>query len=189
MEPDRQDGEPHRKEGMTDVRRFGDDAHSRVSSNLSPGQHSFHTSRREVPEELRPFTISGSTGDFAALPVLSGTKGDTPSSIRGMEVPGGSRVVSMRRIRRDRDRKEHHVNTDDTLLWPHATGGVWTAHPYRDDHRISSLSADTGLDIELDPYNLNPDMPKRGSIASLRERGVLTAFSIGDRSRRTATGG
>jgi hypothetical protein len=164
---------------MADVRRFGDEAYSWVSSNLSPGEYSLYTSRDEVPEELRSFTASGSTGDFVALLVLSGTTGDSPSRIRDMEVPAGSRVASMRRVRRDRDRKGYHLNTDDTLLWPDSTGGVWKAHPYRDDHRISSLSTEAGLDAELDPYNLDPGMSQRGPIASLRERGVLTPFSTG----------
>lgn len=84
---------------MTDVRRFGDEAYSWVSSNHSPGEYSLF------------------------------------------------------------DRKGHHLNTDDTLLRPDSPGGVWKADSYRDDHRVSSISTDAGLDVELDPYNLDPGMP------------------------------
>lgn len=53
---------------------------------------------------------------------------------------------------------------------------MWLHSPERDDHYDSSVSCDAGLEGYLRRFKLE-DVPARGSIDDLRERGVLVSFT------------
>lgn len=114
--------------------------------------------------------------DFAGLLAMSSTSNASPQPIGGIQPRPHCQGISIRRIRPDHGSSEYHVNVDDSLLFEDENGNVWLHSPQRDDHHDSSLSRDAGLDGILRHYELD-NVPPRGSIDDLRERGVLVSFT------------
>jgi hypothetical protein len=158
-------------------RPFEGEAFRSICSELEPGEYSFTTVKEEVEGSVSRFVRSASTNmDFAGLLAMSSTSSASPQPIGGVQPRPDCQVISIRRLRPDHGSPEYHVNVDDSLLFEDEDGNVWIHSPERDDHYDSSVSRDAGLDGILRQYKLE-NVPPRGSIDDLRERGVLVSFT------------
>lgn len=158
-------------------RPFDEKVYRSFCSELRPGEYSFTTAKDELEGPAARFAQSASMdSEFAGLLAMSSTSSASPQKIGGVQPYPGSRVVSSRRVRPDHGSSEFHVNVDDALLFDDEEENIWLHSPERNDHYDSSVSCDVDLDGLLRPYELE-DVPPRGSIDDLRERGVLVSFT------------